>query len=106
MAPEALTQVLRPLAQLFRHDDHPALLVGLGVADDAAVYQLNAEQALIHTLDFFTPVVDEPYDYGAIAAANALSDVYAMGGEVLLALNIGAFPAEMPSCQYFRPRSP
>jgi selenide,water dikinase len=96
MAPEALAQVLRPLAHLFRHDDHPALLVGLGVADDAAVYQLNAEQALIQTLDFFTPVVDDPYEYGAIAAANAMSDVYAMGGEVLLALNIGAFPADMP----------
>ena len=96
MAPEALTQVLRPLAHLFSHQDHPALLVGLSVADDAAVYQLNAEQALIHTLDFFTPVVDDPYDYGAIAAANAMSDVYAMGGEVLLALNIGAFPADMP----------
>jgi selenide, water dikinase len=96
MAPEALTQVLRPLAHLFSHHDHPALLVGLGVADDAAVYQLNAEQALIQTLDFFTPVVDDPYDYGAIAAANAMSDVYAMGGEVLLALNIGAFPADMP----------
>lgn len=96
MAPEALTQVLRPLAHLFSPQDHPALLVGLSVADDAAVYQLNAEQALIHTLDFFTPVVDDPYDYGAIAAANAMSDVYAMGGEVLLALNIGAFPADMP----------
>jgi selenide, water dikinase len=96
MAPEALTQVLRPLAHLFSHQDHPALLVGLSVADDAAVYQLNAEQALIQTLDFFTPVVDDPYDYGAIAAANAMSDVYAMGGEVLLALNIGAFPADMP----------
>src|SRR5262245_27109215 len=96
MAPEALTQVLRPLAHLFHHRDHPALLVGLGVADDAAVDQLTAEQALIQTLDFFTPVVDDPYDYGAIAAANAMSDVYAMGGEVLLALNIGAFPADMP----------
>jgi len=95
MAPEALTQVLRPLAHLFSHHDHPALLVGLGAADDAAVYQLNAQQAIIHTVDFFTPVVDDPYDYGAIAAANAMSDVYAMGGEVLFALNIGAFPAQM-----------
>jgi selenide,water dikinase len=95
MAPEALTQVLHPLANLFSNHDHAALLVGLGVADDAAVYQLNEQQAIIHTLDFFTPVVDDPYDYGAIAAANAMSDVYAMGGEVLFALNIGAFPVQM-----------
>jgi selenide,water dikinase len=90
-----LTQVLHPLANLFSNHDHAALLVGLGVADDAAVYQLNEQQAIIHTLDFFTPVVDDPYDYGAIAAANAMSDVYAMGGEVLFALNIGAFPVQM-----------
>lgn len=64
-------------------------------ADDAAVYRLSDELAVIHTLDFFTPVVDDPYQYGAIAAANAMSDVYAMGGEVLLALNISAFPADM-----------
>jgi selenide,water dikinase len=64
-------------------------------ADDAAVYRLNDELAVIHTLDFFTPIVDDPYQWGAIAAANALSDVYAMGGEVLLALNICAFPADM-----------
>ena len=64
-------------------------------ADDAAVYRLCDELAVIQTLDFFTPIVDDPYQYGAIAAANALSDVYAMGGEVLLALNISAFPADM-----------
>jgi len=69
--------------------------VGLATADDAAVYRLTEELAIIHTVDFFTPVVDEPYWYGAIAAANAMSDVYAMGGEVLLALNICAFPADM-----------
>jgi len=69
--------------------------VGLEKADDAAVYRLTDELAVIHTLDFFTPIVDDPYQYGAIAAANALSDVYAMGGEVLLALNICAFPADM-----------
>jgi len=67
----------------------------LGVADDAAVYRLNDQQAIISTTDFFTPVVDDPYDYGAIAAANAMSDVYAMGGEVLFALNIAAFPPDM-----------
>ena len=64
-------------------------------ADDAAVYRLTDDLAVIHTLDFFTPIVDDPYQYGAIAAANAMSDVYAMGGEVLLALNICAFPADM-----------
>lgn len=74
---------------------HPEVLVGLGVADDAAVYQLNQQQAIISTTDFFTPVVDDPYDYGAIAATNAMSDVYAMGGEVLFALNIAAFPPDI-----------
>jgi selenide,water dikinase len=67
----------------------------LGMADDAAVYQLNEQQAMISTVDFFTPVVDDPYEYGTIAAANSMSDVYAMGGEVLFALNIGAFPDQM-----------
>jgi selenide,water dikinase len=95
MDPAVLAQVLRPLHNLFSAETHPELLVGLDVADDAAVYQLNDEQAIISTLDFFTPVVDDPYDYGAIAAANAMSDVYAMGGEVLFALNIGAFPPDM-----------
>jgi selenide,water dikinase len=73
------------------------LLVGLEVADDAAVYRLNDELAVIQTLDFFTPIVDDPYEYGAIAAANAMSDVYAMGGEVVLALNIAAFPPNLPA---------
>ena len=71
--------------------------MGLGSPDDAAVYRLNDEQALIQTVDFFTPIVDTPYEYGAIAAANALSDVYAMGGEVLFALNIAAFPPDLPA---------
>jgi selenide,water dikinase len=66
--------------------------VGLGVSDDAAVYRISGEVAVIQTLDFFPPVVDDPHDYGAIAAANAMSDVYAMGGEVVLALNICGFP--------------
>lgn len=95
MAPEALAQVLRPLQNLFNSRNHPDLLVGLGIADDAAVYKLNDEQAIINTTDFFTPVVDDPYDYGAIAATNAMSDVYAMGGEVLFALNVSAFPDSM-----------
>jgi selenide,water dikinase len=89
--------VLRHLQGLFRSADFPDLLVGLEKADDAAVYRLTPDLAVIHTLDFFTPIVDDPYQYGAIAAANALSDVYAMGGEVLLALNICAFPADMDS---------
>ena len=72
------------------------LLVGLAPADDAAVYRLDEERALIFTLDFFPPVVDDPGDYGAIAATNALNDVFAMGGVPLLALSIAAFPEELP----------
>ncbi len=72
------------------------LLVGLAPADDAAVYRLDDERALIFTLDFFPPVVDDPGDYGAIAATNALNDVFAMGGTPLLALSIAAFPEELP----------
>src|SRR5215204_916493 len=71
------------------------LLVGLAPADDAAVYRLDDERALIFTLDFFPPVVDDPEDYGAIAATNALNDVFAMGGMPLLALSIAAFPEEL-----------
>ena len=70
----------------------PAVLVGSATADDAAVYRLNAETALVLTTDFFTPVVDDPFDFGSVAAANALSDVYAMGGRPLTALNIVGFP--------------
>ena len=88
--------MLRRLGKKFPTHEHPELVVGLSKADDAAVYKLNDEQALIQTLDFFAPVVDDPYQYGAISAANALNDVYAMGGDVLFALNIAAFPEEMP----------
>ncbi len=95
MGPEALAQVLRPLEGMFPAHQHPQLLVGLEVSDDAAVYKISDELAVIHTLDFFPPVVDDPYDYGAIAAANSMSDVYAMGGQVSLALNIAAFPPDM-----------
>jgi selenide, water dikinase len=72
------------------------LLVGLAPADDAAVYKLDDERALIFTLDFFPPIVDDPADYGSIAATNALNDVFAMGGTPMLALSIAAFPEELP----------
>lgn len=88
--------MLRPLQTLFDPADYPDLLVGLSSPDDAAVLRLDDERALIFTTDFFTPIVDDPYQYGAIAAANALSDIYAMGGKPLLALNITAFPTNLP----------
>ena len=71
---------------------HPDLLVGLEQADDAGVYRLTEELALIQTLDFFTPIVNDPYQFGQIAAVNALSDIYAMGGRPLTAMNIACFP--------------
>src|SRR3954447_26780177 len=86
--------VLHPLlAELPRSDD-PALLVGHESADDAAVYQLSESLAIVTTVDFFTPIVDDPYDFGRIAATNALSDVYAMGGTPLTALNLVAYSLE------------
>ena len=88
--------MLRPIQSMFLPEQYPELLVGLKVSDDAAVYRISDEVAVIQTLDFFPPVVDDPYDYGAIAAVNAMSDVYAMGGQVVLALNIAAFPANWP----------
>jgi selenide,water dikinase len=90
-----LAQVLRPLRETFHEEDYPNLLVGLASPDDAAVYQISEDQAVIFTTDFFTPVVDDPYTYGAIAAANAMSDIYAMGGRVVLALSIAAFPPKL-----------
>jgi selenide,water dikinase len=74
-----------------------SLLIGLSPADDAAVYQLDDERALVFTVDFFPPIVDDPGDYGAIAATNALNDVFAMGGVPLLALSVAAFPEELPT---------
>jgi selenide,water dikinase len=71
--------------------------VGLGQPDDAAVWRLDEDRAIVVTTDFFTPVVDDPYDYGSIAAANSLSDVYAMGGQPFLALNITALPEDLPT---------
>jgi selenide,water dikinase len=88
-----------PLAALVRDltaSVDPRLLIGLAPFDDAAVYRLSDELALVSTTDFFPPLVDDPADFGAIAAANACSDVFAMGGRVVLALNISAFPERMP----------
>lgn len=88
--------MLRPVKDLFQGQSFPNLLVGLDDPDDAAVWRLDQDRALVVTTDFFTPVVDDPYEYGAIAAANSLSDVYAMGGQPFLALNILALPPKLP----------
>jgi selenide,water dikinase len=96
MGPAPLLQVLQPLRNMFDTRDFPDLLVGLDTSDDAAVYKINDETAIIHTVDFIPPVVDDPFSYGAVAATNALNDVYAMGGKVLLALNICGFPQSLP----------
>jgi selenide,water dikinase len=87
---------LRPIENIFPSTDYPDLLVGLGEPDDAAVWRLDEDRALVVTTDFFTPVVDDAYDYGAIAAANSLSDIYAMGGKPFLALNVAALPPDLP----------
>jgi cysteine desulfurase NifS/selenium donor protein len=89
LRPQSLEQIL---AGLPRPAD-PALLVGAETSDDAAVYRIDDRTAIIETVDFFTPIVDDPFHFGAIAAANALSDIYAMGGEPLFALNLVAFPS-------------
>src|SRR5580704_4020388 len=88
LSPAALDTVLGKLA---RQQD-PNVLVGFDHADDAGVYLLSPELALVQTVDFFTPIVDDPYTFGQIAAANALSDVYAMGGRPISALTIVGFP--------------
>jgi selenide, water dikinase len=75
------------------------LLVGLDPSDDAAVYKLDDERALVFTIDFFPPIVDDPDDFGTIAATNALNDVFAMGGRPLLALSVAAMPEELPTEQ-------
>ena len=93
MAPGDLQEVLGAIKPDREVQD---LLVGLGRADDAAVYRLGPDMAIVETVDFFPPVVDDPYTWGAIAAANAMSDVYAMGGEVLFALAVAGFPRDMP----------
>jgi selenide,water dikinase len=85
---------LLPIVRRLPRTDDPRVLVAADTADDAAVIRLRDDLALVQTIDFFTPVVDDPYDFGRIAAANALSDVYAMGGTPLSALNVVAFPLE------------
>jgi selenide, water dikinase len=82
---------------MFSAASFPDLLVGLREPDDAAVWRLDEARALVVTTDFFTPVVDDAYDYGSIAAANSLSDVYAMGGQPFLALNVAALPDDLPN---------
>jgi selenide,water dikinase len=89
--------VLRPLQERFTPALFPDLIVGLGQPDDAAVYRLSDDRAIVQTVDFFPPVVDDAYSFGAIAAANALSDIYAMGGDPIFALNICAFPEDLPA---------
>jgi selenide,water dikinase len=88
---------LEELLSGFVPADADDLLVGLDPADDAAVYRLDEERAIVFTVDFFPPVVDDAADFGAIAAANALNDVFAMGGQPLLALSVAAFPEELPT---------
>src|SRR5579863_904780 len=91
LAPSVLSEILAKMpAGRFKH-----LLVGAETADDAAVYQINDRQAVVATTDFFMPIVDEPFDFGRIAATNALSDVYAMGGTPILALALLAMPVKV-----------
>ena len=87
-----MAQVLRQLPTF----SDPNLLVGISTGDDAAVYRLSEDLALVQTVDLFPPIVDDPWSFGAIAAANAFSDVYAMGGRPILALNVVCFPRDLP----------
>ncbi|MBI5233777.1 MAG: selenide, water dikinase SelD, partial [Deltaproteobacteria bacterium] len=91
MGQGALMQVLHQLPSV--NDKH--LIAGLATADDAAVYRVSDSLAIVETLDFFPPIVDDPYTFGQIAAANALSDIYAMGGTPKLAQNIVGFPSRL-----------
>lgn len=90
LRPAQLEAVLQNLPSVF----DPDLLVGNNTADDAAVYRIDNQKAIVQTVDFFTPIVDDPYDFGSIAAANSISDIYAMGAKPIFALNIVAFPAK------------
>ena len=94
IAPSVLTEILRSTTRL---PVPPELLVGIETADDAAVYRLNDEQALVATTDFFMPIVDDPFDFGRIAATNAISDVYAMGGTPIMALALVGMPTAVLS---------
>lgn len=94
IAPGVLSEILKGTAAL---PVPPELLVGIETADDAAVYRLNAEQALVATTDFFMPIVDDPFDFGRIAATNAISDVYAMGGKPIMALALVGMPVNVLS---------
>jgi selenide,water dikinase len=88
--------LLKDLVADFPAATDPSLLVGLAPFDDAAIYQVSPDVAMVSTTDFFPPLVDDPADFGAIAAANACSDVFAMGGQVVMAINVAAFPEEFP----------
>src|SRR6266700_903789 len=90
LSPAVLDQVLSKLPK----QTDPNVLVGFDHADDAAVYQISPDVALVQTVDFFTPMVDDPYTFGQIAATNALSDVYAMGGRPVTALSVVCFPQD------------
>jgi len=99
IAPGLLSEILRTNARM---PVPPELLVGIETADDAAVYRLNDEQALVATTDFFMPIVDDPYDFGRIAATNAISDVYAMGGRPIFALALVGMPINAISAETIR----
>ena len=99
IAPGLLSEILRTTARM---PVPPELLVGIETADDAAVYRLNDEQALVATTDFFMPIVDDPYDFGRIAATNAISDVYAMGGRPIMALALVGMPINVLSVETIR----
>src|SRR5262245_49813279 len=88
--------LLRDLVADFPVANDPSLLVGLAPFDDAAIYKVSDDVALVSTTDFFPPLVDDPSNFGAIAAANACSDVFAMGGRVVIAINVAAFPEHFP----------
>jgi selenide,water dikinase len=90
--PADLSRVLATLPQ----PSHPDLLVGTSTSDDAGVFRLRPDLAIVQTVDFFAPIVDDPFTFGQVAAANALSDVYAMGGDPCTALNVAAFPRDLP----------
>src|SRR5213079_2905750 len=99
IAPGVLQQILAGSARGFVP---PELVVGIETADDAAVYRINESQAIIATTDFFMPIVDDPYDFGAIAATNAISDVYAMGGQPLFALALVGMPVNQLPLEVIR----